>query len=199
MQSLVIIVMLAVFLELLLPSSTMQSYVKMVMGLLVLIAVLETVFAFIGTDFNMQVPEISATSLDTWEKIQADAEQLSEHYKNQSLEDYRQGISKQVLALANLNQQVKVTAAEVEVNTEEGESFGQLQMIKLVVQPQQTTSEGISTIPPVEIAVSEEEQPEKEIKLTKETMEAVEKMVATVADFYNLSHEQVQVIYQNGE
>ncbi|WP_180261144.1 stage III sporulation protein AF, partial [Desulforamulus profundi] len=39
-QVLVIIIVLAVFLEMLLPSSQMQDYVKMVMGLLVIIVVL---------------------------------------------------------------------------------------------------------------------------------------------------------------
>lgn len=193
-QSLVIIIMLAVFLELLLPSGSMQSYVKMVMGLLVVIAVLQVVFKFLNSDFSMQVPEIASNPPAVLEKIQADAEMLSEHYQSKSLEDYRQGISKQVLALANLNQQVTVAGAEVEIDTEQGENFGRLQSIKIIVYPQKLQPGETEKISPVEIAVSEE-QPEE--KPSPEVAQAADKIATTVADFYNLPRDRVQIIYKN--
>lgn len=193
-QSLVIIVMLAVFLELLLPSSGMRSYVQMVMGLLVVIAVLQVIFKFINTDFKLQVPEVSTTPIASMEHIQTNAQKITEHYKDRAVEDYKTGIAKQVLALARLNQELTIVDARVELHTEPGEQYGRLASIGLVVTDQPPGAAG--SIATVEIAVGAEQQGElTSEQLTTEKKQAVEKITDMVAGFYNLSKEQVQVTY----
>ncbi|WP_031514881.1 stage III sporulation protein AF [Desulfofalx alkaliphila] len=192
-QGLVIIVMLAVFLEMLLPSGGMQSYVKMVMGLLVVIAVLQLLFKFTSVDFNLHVPEIVPVPAMSLEQVQADAERLSEAYHNQALEDYRQGIAKQVLALARLNRQVTVLDAAVEVNTEEGEKYGHLQLIRLRVTDKEADP-GETKIEPVEITVGTQQE-EISSKLSPEVEQAMESLASTVSNFYNLPQDKVQIIY----
>lgn len=191
-ESLVVIVMLAVFLELLLPASTMQNYVKMVMGLLVVIAVLQVLFDFFHADFNLYVPEISAESI-TLEQIQVNAKELSEEYKDKAVEDYRQGVKKQVMALASLNQEVEVLDAEVELDTSEGKNFGQLQFIQLTVAEKSRGNDS-NKVKPVEIKVQTGERStahEQDI----ERQQTVNKLAKTVADFYNLPDDKVKVIY----
>lgn len=194
-QSLVIIVMLAVFLELLLPSSGMRSYVQMVMGLLVVIAVLQLIFKFVNSDFNLQVPEVSATPITTMEQIQTNAQKITDHYKNRAVEDYKSGIAKQVLALARLNQDLTIVDARVELDTQEGEEYGRLASIRIVVTDQR--GDQVDSIENVDIAVDADQQREQVMdeQLTSEKRQAVEKITDTVAGFYNLPKEQVQVIY----
>ncbi|MBO8137301.1 MAG: stage III sporulation protein AF [Desulfotomaculum sp.] len=192
-ESLVVIVMLAVFLELLLPTSTMQNYVKMVMGLLVVIAVLQVLFDFFHADFNLYVPEISAEPSITLEQIQVNAKELSEEYKDKAVEDYRQGVKKQVMALASLNQEVEVLDAGVELDTSEGKNFGQLQFIQLTVAEKSRGNDS-NKVKPVEIKVQTGERStahEQDI----ERQQTVNKLAKTVADFYNLPDDKVKVIY----
>jgi stage III sporulation protein AF len=199
-QSLVIIVMLAVFLELLLPSSTMHSYLKMVMGLLVVIAVLQVIFKFIDYDFHLQVPEISTVTEISGEQLQVNAQNLSEHYKSQAMEEYKQGITKQVLALARLNHDVAVIDAQVDLDDSQAENYGKLQRIQLTVSDKEQSPNGIQFVQPVEIMVGAKEEENNDTKVNKipdEVQRAMKKMTSTVADFYNLSQDQVQVIYIN--
>ncbi|MBM7855484.1 stage III sporulation protein AF [Desulfohalotomaculum tongense] len=197
-QSLIIIVMLAVFLELLLPSGTMQGYVKMVMGLLVVIAVLQVVFDFFHTDFYLHVPKLSSTPSAALEQVQANAKELSEHYQNRALEDYRSGIAKQVLALARLNRELAVLDARVDLNTSRGENFGRLQLIQLTVTDKPQTEQGAGKIKPVEIQVGADGGDSyQQGQVTEEKQQAMDKLAKTVANFYNLPPEQVQVIYTN--
>lgn len=192
-QNIVIIVMLAVFLELLLPSGSMQNYIKMVMGLLVIIAVLQMVFKFTNTDFNLHVPEFSSVPSVSLEQVQADALQLTDHYKSQAVEEYRRGIAKQVLALAQLNQELTVVDARVDVDTTEGEGFGKLQLIQLVVSAK---TEQNQKIQPIEISViNQSPQGIPEEQIPSDIQQSMDKLAVTVANFYNLPLEQVQVIY----
>ena len=58
-QSLVIIIILAMFLEMLLPAGQMRAYVKMVMGLLVIIAVIQAVGSMARWSFE-EIPALVA-------------------------------------------------------------------------------------------------------------------------------------------
>ncbi|MEG6615894.1 stage III sporulation protein AF [Peptococcaceae bacterium 1198_IL3148] len=197
-QSLIIIVMLAVFLELLLPSNAMHDYVKMIMGLLVIIAVLQAIFKFIDYDFHLQVPEISTIAEVSTEQVQANAQSLSEHYKSRAMEEYKQGIAKQVLALASLNQDVSVIDAQVELDSGEVGSLGKLQWIQLTVSDKERSVSGVQSVQPVEIAVGTKhpQSSDLEDKIPQTVQRAIANISSTVADFYNLSPDQVQVIYK---
>lgn len=194
-QSLVIIVMLAVFLELLLPSSGMRSYVQMVMGLLVVIAVLQLVFKFINTDFKLQVPELSATPVSSLAEIQTNAQKITEHYKDRAMEDYKAGIAKQVMALAKLNQHLHILDVQVELHTEEGEQYGRLASIQVTVtDPQDSQINGVEKVE-ISVDANQEHRPVAGEQLTSEQKKAVDRITDTVADFYNLPKEHVRVVY----
>ncbi|MTI79975.1 MAG: stage III sporulation protein AF [Firmicutes bacterium] len=194
-QSLVIIVMLAVFLELLLPSGTMRNYVKMVMGLLVTIAVLQVASNYFHGDFNTHVPKISTAPAASLEQVETSAKELSDQYKSRAVEDYRTGIAKQVLALARLNQDVSVLDAQVELNTSEGENFGRLQLIQLTVTDKEEINGDSKIVEPVEIEVGTNDKPVEPQQIPPENQQAMHQLAKTVADFYNLPEEQVQVTY----
>ena len=58
-QTIVVIVILAVFLEMLLPRGDMRRYVKMVMGLLIIVAVLQAVTGAINSDLLQEIPDVT--------------------------------------------------------------------------------------------------------------------------------------------
>lgn len=116
-QTIVVIVVLAVFIEMLLPRGDMRRYVQMVMGLLVILAVLQSVASTVYSELMVDVPGVIVgdAGAPPLEQIMAAGKQLSELNREEAVQKYREGIAGQVLALARLNS--KVHAVDAVVNT----------------------------------------------------------------------------------
>ncbi|MFZ3130513.1 MAG: stage III sporulation protein AF, partial [Desulfosporosinus sp.] len=61
-RNLVVILLLATFLEMLLPNKSMRSFVQMVMGLFVISAVLAPITTVLHTPLEMEIPAWTATT-----------------------------------------------------------------------------------------------------------------------------------------
>lgn len=61
-RNLAIILLLATFLEMLLPNKSMRGFVQMVMGLFVISAVLSPITAFLNTPLAMEIPAWTVTT-----------------------------------------------------------------------------------------------------------------------------------------
>jgi stage III sporulation protein AF len=122
-QTIVVIVVLAVFIEMLLPRGDMRRYVKMVMGLLVILAVLQTAANAVHSELMRDVPGItmSDAGVPPLDEIMAAGKQLSELNRDEAAQKYREGIAGQVLALAGLNSKVHAVDAVVSTGGEMNE------------------------------------------------------------------------------
>ncbi|CCO08910.1 stage III sporulation protein AF [Desulforamulus hydrothermalis] len=196
-QSLVIIIVLAVFLEMLLPGSQMHAYVKMVMGLLVIVLVLEAGAKLVRQDFQLALPAISQrTALPSAAGIMAEGQKLREQQKQLAAAEYRQGLEKQVLALARLQNRLHVTGVQVKINQQAGnQDFGRLTGIVLEIDRSAAEGKtGIADIEPVKVTWEANSQPETAPGDGLAGSEQARRLAQTVANFYNLPLEQVQVV-----
>lgn len=116
-RNLVMILLLATFLELLLPNKSMRGFVQMVMGLFVISAILSPVTIFLRTPLEMAVPAWTATSPQDLPAIAAEG-QGRELAHNAVQEQYRQILVNQVRAIVIGSKGVE--GAEVVVEFEEG-------------------------------------------------------------------------------
>ena len=136
-QTLIIIVILAVFLDMLLPSGQMKPYVKMVMGLLIIIAVLHAISGLLQQNWLQEVPRVKfqpGGQGPPLEEIVTAGKQLQLENQNKALEKYRQGISAQVLSMAKLSPGAKVVDADVKISDEsKDEGYGRITHITLTV------------------------------------------------------------------
>ncbi|AEF94959.1 Sporulation stage III protein AF [Desulfotomaculum nigrificans CO-1-SRB] len=198
-QVLVVIIVLAVFLEMLLPNNQMHSYVKMVMGLMVVVLVLETAAGLIKQDFKLEVPVLSRTSAGV-DKILADGQKLAGDQKQQALAEYRRGIEKQVLALAKLNHGLNVTGAQVKVSSDPADGdYGRLIGIVLEVTPDQAAgNEGdansVRPVQQVEVTVGAVDPANQSPAGKSLDSKKAKELAQTVANFYNLPVDRVQVV-----
>ncbi|MEW6424227.1 MAG: stage III sporulation protein AF [Bacillota bacterium] len=206
-QNLIVIVVLAVLLEILLPTGEMKRYVKLVVGLLVIITVLGALGSLFRGGWTLALPEQviggrQAGSAALTE-IMASAEKLSAAHRTRALEEYRRSLARQVSALAGLSGEVAVLSAEVDVYTEENNpKFGQVKQIRIVMKNAQFSGGKHNPVTqPVKISVGERERAESEktgsgqLERTQPLpAEVINKLKTTIANFYNLSPEQVQVI-----
>ncbi|MGB9804146.1 stage III sporulation protein AF, partial [Desulfofundulus sp.] len=204
-QNLIIIVVLAVFLEMLLPASDMQRYLKMVMGLLIIVVVLQAVGGVVRGEWQHDLPEPALTGTPAGVRDLTDIVAAGQRIKNgqqqKALEEYRQGLSRQISALAGLNKDVQVVKVQVDVYDDPADKrFGQIREIELLMAAASPEARGRggkrdeSLVDPVTIDIgSRGLDGNKAVKTEPEAKKAAEQLVKTVANFYNLSPEQVKV------
>ncbi len=201
-QSLIIIIILAMFLEMLLPAGEMRKYVKMVMGLLVIIAVVQAVGTFARWSFEGELPAVVTNEgKGQLPEILEAGKKISAEQQDRGIEQYRRGLAQQITALVKLNQEIPVLDVEVSVQSDNGSSgFGQIKEIILAVaeDPAQADREPEGTVvvgevSPVSVQVGRRVSPE----LTSTgSPQAVANMVDVLTNFYNLKPEQVKIIYR---
>ena len=210
-QNLIVIVVLTVFLEILLPAGEMKRYVKLVMGLLVIITVLGALGSLFRGNWALELPgqvvgDGRAGVVDLPE-IMAGANKLSRDHQVRALDVYRRSLARQVSALAGLSGEVTVLSAEVDVYAEEKEpKFGQVKEIRLVVKRGRSGGQRENPVTrPVKIRVGEKEPGEpaetgrEQATGQAESLpgEIKKKVKTTLASFYNISPEQVKIIEEN--
>ena len=116
-RNLVVILLLATFLEMLLPSKSMRGFVQMVMGLFVISAVLAPITTFLHTPLEMEIPAWSVTNPQDIPALATEG-QGQKLARDAVQEQYRQILVNQIKALALSSKGVK--GAEVNVEFEEG-------------------------------------------------------------------------------
>lgn len=190
---LIIIIVMAIFLEMLLPNSQMQGYVKMVMGLVVIVVVLETGANLIQQDFKFDLPALtSRTQEPPLESLINDGQRLAGLQKQQAMQEYQQGIEKQVLALARLQSDVNIADVKV-ITTDDPQdaNYGRLTGVVLEIASEPVDEQQIAKIESVEIAVDGVPNNQTTALINNEEARQVAR---NVADFYNIPLEQVRVV-----
>ncbi|MHB8075034.1 stage III sporulation protein AF [Desulfosporosinus fructosivorans] len=148
-RNLAVILLLATFLEMLLPNKSMRGFVQMVMGLFVISAVLAPITTFLHTPLEMDIPAWSATTPQDLPAIATEGQGLK-LARDAVQEQYRQILVNQIKALALGSDGVE--GAEVEVEFEEG-AGGLTDQPKIVLVKVTLTSakEEIVSVQPITI------------------------------------------------
>ncbi|RJQ26086.1 MAG: hypothetical protein C4589_10320 [Peptococcaceae bacterium] len=193
-HNLIIIGVLAVFLEMLLPVGDMRRYLRMVMGFLIIIAVLQAMGNIVHCGFGREflLPTVKENG-DRLADIMTAGQALSARNREKALEQYCRGVAGQVMALTQLKEGVNVTDTEVEVDSNpNSDHFGQLKEIRLVVTGAEPQT---GPVKPVTVGLGENQavqMPEEE----KREFSLQADVVATVAGFYGLSRDRVKIVYR---
>jgi len=193
------------FLEMLLPAGEMRKYVKMVMGLLIIIAVVQAVGDLTRWDYHTDLPSLTQKADEkTVSGIMEAGKKISSEQRQQAVEQYREGLAGQILALTRTAKETTVLDVEVNVQSEEGElDFGLINEVVLYVarEPgtagQEQKEVSIREVEPVTVQVAGKNSP-KESKSYDDSppKEITDALVNSVANFYNLRTEQVRVMYK---
>jgi len=136
-QNIIVIVILAVFLEMLLPAGEMRRYIRLVMGMLVIMAVLQAAAGLVGNDFNLEMPDVFAAAEPPARRLDDILEEganLFESQQQDALEQYKKGLAKQVAGLARLNGEARVAGVNVLVEENpRAPDYGRIKEIHLTL------------------------------------------------------------------
>ena len=201
-QNLIIIVVLAVFLEMLLPIGDMKKYVRMVMGLMVIVAVLQALNGFSGGGLFKEIEEYAFRSPPEEIKKMNILEQgrgIEGENRKKALEQYRKGIERQVSSLAAVDGKIKATAVNVKLQDDPSKKdFGRIMDVNLLIGKGGGEMDGgVKPVEPVTVKVNREKTDFTEGDIPPpEYSEYAKRTADKVANFYNLSPDHIRVRFK---
>lgn len=214
-QTIIVIVVLAVLVEMLLPGGDMRRYVKMVMGLLIIMAVMQAAAGVINSDLVRDIPAVTATDSGAppLDDIMASGQGLAKEDRDLAVQQYSEALSSQVLSLARMNGELQVLDARVTVD--ENSAIKEINIIFAAAdgdKPLSSQSTGVGArqtdqgtdgglgVQPVVVDIKGGDVAGKESTapaVTPGQEKAAAGQAAMVAEFYNLRRDQVKYEFRD--
>lgn len=194
--NIIVLVLLAGVIELLLPGNQFQSYIKMVIGLLILLAMLSPLFKLLNSDMDQvfQAMDLPAAAKENEIKnsIEKNKSEIQGAQRAYILEQMAVPMKEKVQE--ELNQTYELEIVDLQVHTNSGtESLKPEDITGVkVVLANHHESAGISEVSEVEVSISEKKhQAEKD--------GVPEEIVEFLASQWQLDEQQLEVEMEGGE
>lgn len=190
-KDIILVVLFASFMELLLPSSSMQRFIRVIMGLFIMLAILNPALDIIQNHLaSEQDLSLVTTTLNSSNSSGNITNSLASERDKLSYELYKKELAKQIKAVVTTIEGVADAKVAVEVNTGAGGNLaGSIKNVTVYVQPG-VAAIGRKVAPVSKITVGENE----EAKETKELRpQLTSKIQNAVAELYQLSKNQIEV------
>lgn len=181
LKEIIMIILFAAFLEMLLPTSNLQRFIRVIMGLLIMLAVLNPVLNLLhGSQYNNEVAATSMRLDISTPNVSSNTNSLE--YDSMVKEIYRQQLAKQIRAVVMAVD--GVADARVSVKADDRNAPGKIQNITVFIK--QGNQGRISSGSPILINSQEKNNLALEAALQR-------KITMTVKEIYQLRESQIEV------
>ncbi len=197
-RNLAVIVLLAAFMEMLLPAGNMRRFVKMVMGLFIIITLLNPIMTILHQEPSFEVTAWQSAAPVSLNSILQNGQQISAAAREAASQEYRQRLGRQMLALAQLVKGIEITQVEVTTEEERPEvPLGQIRDVTVWARkanPNRPQDKGAQITGPQPVVIG---PPATTPVITGSGWmdESRKAICQTLADFYALRPEQIKVIF----
>jgi len=197
-RNVTIIVLIAGFLEMLLPQGEIKKFVKAVLGLFILVSILNPLLGLFDRATVNEVLAWQDPIQETMElnSILKEGEEISREMNEKAVEMYRQNMAKQIETVVKLVRGVVWAEAEVQMKAERVSSgYEAIEKVFLRVGTDEKEEEkgGIEKIKPINIKIDHAQEEIRE-NLNKPNQEEIkEQIVETLKNFYNFREEQIEI------
>jgi stage III sporulation protein AF len=203
LKQIVLLVLVATFIDLLLPNKSMERYVKLVMGLLIIMAMLSPIFTLLKKDLNLSSLAFStkdtpsSKQMEPLDQIEIKSEKLQQT-QNQLIEQQTEKSIEQMIR-QTLSQKFSVEVMNAKVNIQETpQRKAEIKEIQVIAKVKDVNQPGLAQdsksvqsiehIQPVHIQI--QETPSVPSSEQRELSTRIQKYLC---DTWNLSAGQVQV------
>ncbi|MBU7007631.1 stage III sporulation protein AF [Phosphitispora fastidiosa] len=141
-KSILIIILMTAFLEIVLPRSDIKRYINLIIGLFIIIAVLNPILAIFNTGFDFEVLSAAPEGItgDT-EALINQGRDIARARDNRVAGDYKEKLEKQVRSLSGLYQNNNVTDVQVDMVADTAApDFGKINKIVLWIDDSATVN-----------------------------------------------------------
>ncbi len=197
-RNVAMVVILASVIELLLPGQEMGRYVRLIMGMFVIVAVLFPLVQWLDQDLAFevtawQVPTPPSANINT---ILEKGNRIQANNQEMAIDEYRRRLERQMQAMVQLIPAVTAAEVIIEINTGEPRTVGQIRKVQVIVETgepggktKQSPVTGVE-VSPIIIGNQRKEAGEK----GQDDSKLITMVVSTLVNFYGLQPEQVSVI-----
>lgn len=134
-RNIVLVVLFASFLELLLPTNGMQRFVRVVMGLLILLAILTPVVDVLQSSRMPEVPALGGQGGQTADRVRSGAENVVRERDRLAQEMYKRDLARQIRAVVTAVDGVADARVAVSLAQDKEGRNGALDKVVVYVQP----------------------------------------------------------------
>lgn len=184
-KNIILVVLFASFLELLLPNSSMQRFIRVIVGLFILLAILNPVIDLVQN--KIQPGEVSAISITSSNSSAANVNNaLIEERERITYQLYKKELAQQIKAIVMAIDGVADARAAIRIEEQPGSKLaGAIQHITVYVQPGIAGGEKkIAKVAIGEPAANSTEELKPQIK---------QKIQQTIVELYQLPNDKVDV------
>lgn len=187
--NLAILLILATLMEMLLPMGNLRNFVKMIMGLFLIVTIMNPILQVVNQPIAFQVTD-SALRAET-QGILEKGKQIQQVNEQAALRQYEQTLAQQIKAVAKLAPNVSVQ--DVRVAIDGASETGQIKQISLRVTPTNRSETAKSLVDPVDIAAPQIQGAGGAGRVKATTAEIgqispedKQNLIETIANFYNI-------------
>jgi len=150
-KQIILIVLFAAFLELLIPGNNYKKFVRVIMGLLILLAVIRPLLHFLepqGDDMTVQ--EVAVLNIDNKaELLTQQAATIQSERERIVFEQYRRELIKQIKVLVGTVDGVSAVTAEIVLHEGKGEKSGGMLKTVIIYVKQEQSNQQEALVEPV--------------------------------------------------
>lgn len=208
MRGLILIIFLAVVLDMILPNNAMQRYVKLVMGLLIILLMLSPVLKLYGTsvyelDFALDkfLSKEGVGNMKSLDEITAEGQLLQEQQASTTVEQWKAMVSENVKQTVENGYGVRVDSVEMRVTQDADGQPTAIEYLAVIVMPKPEAGTGaakpVEEVEPVIIGGGGENEMQKPPpKVNNETVSAILQQLSTE---FQLPKSSISVIWQEAQ
>ncbi|NLW16120.1 MAG: stage III sporulation protein AF [Firmicutes bacterium] len=192
-RNVLVIIVLASFLQLILPRGSMRRYAHLALALVMVLTLLSPLLALTRASWNIEELLGQAQAQTAWSELQASSQALQRQNDLALLQAYRQMLRAQVEDLLAQVGEVELIDCQIElVEEQRAEDFGRILSMHVVCRPGSAAVEGIKLIEPVQIGTGVAEQKE-DAPPSEWAVEKGQEVRRAIARYFLLSEDQVLV------
>ncbi|MFV9510797.1 stage III sporulation protein AF [Tepidibacillus sp. LV47] len=214
LQNIILVVLLATFVDLLLPTANMQKYAKMVLGLIVILSMITPILSLISKEFSLQtmIQKINEKALSdaninipVMEEMAKNENKLNQQFKQSLIQQVEKSMKQHLTSL--LENRFNVTVRNVALKAKVNENLSwqienvQIDLLKGKRDEMNQQKKEIKEIENVEIVSVNTDKPlnqiysndNKEIKNTKDDSHLREQIVQVIKEQWGLKEEQIML------
>lgn len=195
-KNVAIIILLTTFLDMLLPNTSMQRFIKVVMGLFVLLAIITPILDLFQADYDLTAWQLSSLPEYKVETVLAQGEKIVKLQGDQALEEYTNRLERQIEALVKLVPGVGVVSCKVIAEPiKKVGAIAKIEKAIVWVTPAEQIDSGkeVEPVDPVRIQIGTLNDSTPTMDKFNQVVE--EKIVNIIANYYNLQKEDIEIIF----
>ena len=196
-QSIAMVMIFTTFINLIMPEGDFRKYIKIVLGLIIIITILGPINTFVFKNRPSYTDLMQKYELEIESGVMKSQDtQYLDLQKDIILENYEENLKPQMIGIIEKRNEVVVLGLEIDFNQDiESDQFGDIVKINMVVEPRdQDDSKQLIKIPSIKVGT-------KSLQNTEENNEQIggqmeENIKTSLIDFYNLPDANINITVQ---